>query len=202
MPNYNRIAWIYSFLLKLVFGNRQYVANTEYIGEIPSDARVLVVGGGTGKIIECLDKLNKNLELDYVEISSNMLDRSKKRVHKTLKLKFHHQPILNFSLKGYDVIITNFFFDQFSQKLGQEIAMHLSTKLNRHGFIIFSDFVFANNLWDRFISLSTISFFRITANLKINRLPDYEEQFNYASLKQVKVSKTSRNMIAAILSPI
>ena len=100
MPNYNRIAWIYSFLLKLVFGNRQYVANTEYIGEIPSDARVLVVGGGTGKIIECLDKLNKNLELDYVEISSSLLDRSKKRVHNRLKLKFHHQPILNFSLKG------------------------------------------------------------------------------------------------------
>jgi len=202
MPDYNNIAWIYDFLTKLVFGSKQDKANKVFLGEIPLEARVLVVGGGTGKIIEYLNNLGRNLEVDYVESSSKMLVLSKKRTNQSLKLNFHQLSILNYTGKDYDVIITNFFFDQFPQQLGQEIANHLSPKLKRNGFIIFSDFIEVKNLWDSFISKAAIVFLRLTANLQINCLPDYGEQFRNANLKQVNVSKTSGNIIASILIPI
>ena len=151
MPDYNSIAWIYDFLVRLVFGKKQDRANKEFLKLIPHEARVLVIGGGTGKIINYLDKLDKSLEVDYVEISSQMNALSKRRVNRTLALTFYYESILDFEGNGYDIILANFFFDQFPQSVGQEIAVHLYPKLKKDGFMIFSDFITTNNFCDRLI---------------------------------------------------
>jgi len=202
MPNYNNIVWIYDFLSKMVFGKKQDYTNKLFLGEIPAKARVLVVGGGTGKIIEYLNDLERDLEVDYVDISSKMIARSKRRANKSLKLSFYCQSIIDFTGQDYDVIIANFFFDQLPQKIGQKIAINLRRKLNKGGFIIFSDFIETKNLWDRFILAAMISFFRFTANLNINCLPDYGRLFRQANLIQVRSSHSSRNIISSIIYPI
>ena len=202
MPDYNSIAWIYDLLAKLVFGNKQDRANREFIKRIPGKSRVLIVGGGTGKIINDLDKLNKNLEVDYVEISSKMNVLSKRRGNKTLKLTFYNKSILDFEKKGYDVIITNFFFDQFPQSVGQEITRHLYPKLGKDGFMIFSDFIPNDNFLDRLITALSFAFLRITANLDTTRLPDYTEMFSSTQFKQGETIQISRNIIAALWYPI
>lgn len=202
MPNYNFIAWIYDLFVKLVFGNRQERANNEFIGKIPDKSRVLIVGGGTGKIINELDKLDKSLEVDYVEISSKMILISKRRTNRALSLTFYNKSIVDFDRKGYDVIITNFFLDQFTQSVGQEIAIHLYSKLKKDGFLIFSDFIPTNNLFDRFIIAVSFSFLRLTANLGTNRLPDYNDLFIKAKFKQRESTQISRNIISALLYPV
>ena len=201
MPNYNNIAWIYDLLTKLVFGNKQDRANKEFIGKIPKKSRVLIVGGGTGKIINDLDKLDKNLEIDYVEISSNMNELSRRRTNRTLVLSFYNKSILDFDKKGYDVIIANFFFDQFPQSVGQEIAMHLYPKLKKDGFMIFSDFIPNDNFLDGFITALSFAFLRITANLDSRKLPHYTELFTGAKFKQGETTQISRNIIAALWYP-
>ena len=54
MPNYNNIAWIYDWLAKVVFGRKQELASRAFLRIIPNDAKILVIGGGTGKIINYL----------------------------------------------------------------------------------------------------------------------------------------------------
>ena len=202
MPDYNSIAWIYDFLVRLVFGKKQDRANKEFLKLIPHEARVLVIGGGTGKIINYLDKLDKSLEVDYVEISSQMNALSKRRVNRTLALTFYYESILDFEGNGYDIILANFFFDQFPQSVGQEIAVHLYPKLKKDGFMIFSDFITTNNFCDRLIIAISIVFLRVTADLRIRRLPNYSDLFVNAKFKQGETKQISRNIISALLYPI
>ena len=110
--NYKYIAWVYDWLAKLVFGSKLELAKQALLSEIPTGAKILIVGGGTGSIIEYLAALNKKIEIGFVEQSKYMMDYAKKRNSTGLDIKYYNQSIVDFKLKGYDVVITNFFFDQ------------------------------------------------------------------------------------------
>ena len=94
MPNYNHLAWIYDWLAKIVFGNNQEIAKQAFLTHIPDKAKVLIVGGGTGKIIDYLRDLNKQLVVDFVEPSANMMIRAKKREVSHLQINFYRRSIL------------------------------------------------------------------------------------------------------------
>ena len=167
---------------------------------IPDNAKILVVGGGTGKIIIYLEDLSCQLEIDFVEPSANMIKRAKKRQASHLQVYFHHHPILELETADYDVIFTNFFFDQFSQDQAQLIVQHLKPKLRPNGSLIFSDFVNTNYFWDRLITRLMFYFFQITANIRVNTLPCYNSLFSELGFNENSSKKISRNIIATTYS--
>ncbi len=200
MPNYNNIAWIYDWLAKIVFGSKQELAIQAFLRLIPDTAKILVVGGGTGKIIDYLRKLNKQLEIDFVEPSTSMMYQAKKRKLSHLQINFCQQSILDFKTVDYDVILTNFFFDQFTHVQAQLILQHLKPKLRSNGILIFSDFINTNHLWDKLVTRLMLYFFQLTANIKTNNFPPYNYIFSALGFCTGSSRKISRNIVATTYS--
>jgi len=200
MPNYNKIVWFYDFVARLIFGNKLIIAERTFLGEIKDNDKVLIIGGGTGEIIAYLNELKKHLTVDYVDISSKMMREAKKREGGKLSLSFYQQSILDFDGQGYDIIIANFFFDQFKQDKAQEIANYLHKKLKPSGILLFSDFIISQHIVDKILLFMMILFIRLTAHLAITTLPNYDQLFATAGFKKQKEEVIGENIRAAVYS--
>ena len=200
MPNYNRVAWIYDRLAKIVFGEKQQLAKRVFLDQIPDKSRILVVGGGTGSILNYLRELNKELEVDFVEKSSNMLLKARKRDITSLKVNFYHHSILDLETTGYNVILTSFFFDQFTEEQAHIILQHLKPKLRPDGILIFSDFIRTNHPWDRIVTHLMFSFFRLTAKVRAQSFPSYNTLFSSLGFYTRSYKKIGRNILAVTYS--
>ena len=200
MPDYNKIAWLSDFLSKLVFGSKQKLARKAFLDKIPDNAKILIVGGGTGQIIKCLGELNRPLAVDFVELSTKMISYARRRNPSQTKVHFYNQSILQLEGTAYDFIITNFFFDQFSQANAQLILAHIKPKLKPEGQLFFSDFTKPNNLPDKLFTRLMFWFFQITTNMTTNAYPNYERLFLSLGLFVGSTKKISRNIVAVTYS--
>jgi len=198
VPDYNKIVWFYDQLAILVFGRKLEKAKCTYLNQIPHGAKVLVVGGGTGKIIDYLVQLNKQVSIDFVEPSSRMLLKAKKRMSIETKVNFYNCCIQDFGKIGYDTVITNFFFDQFTASHAQQILLHLKSKFNNNGLILFSDFVNSNHYWKKIINHIMYVFFRLTTNIEAAGFPPYDQVFLAAGFYKSATTKVTRNIVATI----
>ena len=98
MPaNYNKIAPVYDLLSRLVFGGAIVNAQRLLLPGLPrGQYRVLIVGGGTGWILDELGKQRpQGITVDYVEVSEKMISISKKRNWGANTVNFFCVPIEN-----------------------------------------------------------------------------------------------------------
>src|SRR6202165_2081748 len=111
--NYNNSAWFYDLLSRIVYGKALINAQVYLLQYIPTNSRILIVGGGTGWVLEELTKLHHSgLDITYVEVSAKMMTQSKKRNIGLNKVVFINEAIENVVLQNdFDVIITAFLFD-------------------------------------------------------------------------------------------
>jgi ubiquinone/menaquinone biosynthesis C-methylase UbiE len=78
--NFNNSAWFYDNLSRLVYGKALINAQVYLLQYIPTDSKILIVGGGTGWVLEELTKIHPSgLSITYVEVSANMMALSNKR---------------------------------------------------------------------------------------------------------------------------
>ena len=94
--NYNFIAPYYHSLSQLIFLNQQHCAHFPILNFLKAGDKILWVGGGAGKFISELEKLNFNLEITYVDFSSKMIDLAKKQSTKNIKINFIVADIFDF----------------------------------------------------------------------------------------------------------
>ena len=116
--DYNSVAGYYDRLSRLVF-QRSIIKAQQYLSDFISDNnKVLLVGGGTGWILDEIAKLKKkNISVVYVEKSSKMIELSKKRKHENVTVEFVNAGIESYTTGDYfDVILTPFLFDNFIEK--------------------------------------------------------------------------------------
>ena len=59
-PDFNTVARPYDFISRLVFGDSLVEAQTSLLHYIPSNSQILIVGGGTGWILEEISKINQD----------------------------------------------------------------------------------------------------------------------------------------------
>lgn len=179
--SYNLIAGVYDTLAKLIFGNELRKAQTHFLHLIPSPANILLVGGGTGWILEEITKIYPSeLCIDYVDVSARMIALAKKRNYGNNEVNFICQSILSFENGDqYDIIITPFLLDNFKEETAQNAFSLLHKKLKENGLWLYTDFQIKNNssYWQKVILIFMYSFFRITANIEAARLPDVISQF-------------------------
>ena len=142
--NYNSIARIYDLLSRIIFGSAIVKAQQSFIQFIPANSRLLIVGGGTGKILEYISQLHPTgLVIDYVEVSSGMLGISKKRNYANNKVNFVGLPIEDFKATVmYDVVITPFVLDNFNREKLPLVFNQLNTLLQQNGQWLHTDFVY------------------------------------------------------------
>jgi SAM-dependent methyltransferase len=204
--NYNAVAWFYDALSRLVFGSSIKKAQIDLLPLIPANSKILIVGGGTGWILEEIAKLHPSgLEITYIDSSSKMIEHSKQRDYAANQVHFIETSIEDYLLhpsptlpkgKGVsplrgdgrgvvDVIITPFIADCFSQSAWQQVFTKINASLKPTGIWLYTDFQLNDKslLWQKLLLKLLYLFFRITCRIPAKQLPDVDGCFS--SYKQV-----------------
>jgi ubiquinone/menaquinone biosynthesis C-methylase UbiE len=184
MPaNYDKIARVYDLLSRMVFGGAIASAQVRLLEGLPTgDCRLLIVGGGTGWILEELGRLRpEGIAIDYIEASGEMIALSKKRNCGKNTINFVHTAIENFEAGYlYRVIVTPFVLDNFKEPKLKMIFDQLDNLLEEEGTWLYADFVYgktASPFWQKILLKIMYFFFRLTAKIEANELLDVEKYF-------------------------
>lgn len=165
--SFDRLASRYDQIALVVFGKAIIDSQLIYFDQIQNNDRILIIGGGTGWILEYLN--NSALEIDYLEESGEMIAKAKQRSTKA-NVSFIQQPFEEVELSGkYDVIISNFFLDLYPGKVMLSIIKKIDANLVAGGFLIVTDFR-NNSKWQSIMLSIMYLFFRITTDLKTKKL--------------------------------
>ncbi|WP_345948583.1 class I SAM-dependent methyltransferase [Mucilaginibacter sp. PAMB04274] len=177
--NYDNTTWFYERLSKLVFGQAQMSAQEYFLKLIEPQSNILIIGGGTGEILESLTRLHPaGLQITYIEISANMLALSRKRNTAQNEVHFIEADIQHYSLdRPFDVVITAFLFDNFSE---QDLSFAFS-KIHQHlkprGLWLNTDFQLTGPLWQRLMLTTMYVFFKIWSAVEVRQLPNVKACF-------------------------
>lgn len=182
MNNYNTIAPIYDFLAQLVYGNDILKAQKTYLTAISENDNVLIIGGGSGKILLELLKIQPNCRIDYVEASDIMIDLAKQKVHAE-NINFIHGTEQELKQK-YDVIITAFFLDLFPFEKLLNVLQKLDMHLNANGLLLATDFYPNKSIRAKILYGLMKSFFSITTGLKSKKLYNFDDILQQLFKKQ------------------
>ena len=165
IPNYNRVSWFYDALARLIFGSKLEYAKMAQLNQIKTSDKVLIVGGGSGSILKYLDEKTAPRQVDFVEYASTMLRKAQQVELKHLKVNFKPGDILLHEQGNYDVIITNFFFDQYGYAECENYILHLKGLARPGASLLYADFILSSRWRDRVIRKAMYLFFRLTLNL-------------------------------------
>ncbi len=192
--NYNRIAKYYDRMSRLVYGDRQHQVQCLLLDYLKAGDRVLWVGGGEGRLLLDMDQLGLNLHIDYVEASSVMVDLAQeKKVSSAILVDYFIEDIRYFTMnvESYDVVLTAFLFDHFSQQEADDLFSRLDSALKAGGIWLYADFIASRKSFYPLLTKMMLWFFRIAVGLKINHLPHVINRFedNYELKKKKMVFK-------------
>lgn len=191
LNNYDKIANQYDFVSRLVFIKSQVNAQVNQLKYLPQNGKVLIVGGGTGWILEEISKINaQGLKIVYVELSAKMIALSKKRNFADNEVQFINQGIEEFETSIlFDLIITPFLFDNFAKERVEFVFEKLSGFLKPEGLWLFVDFSLGTERgkwWKQFLLKAMYRFFRILSIVEASELIEIAPYFkvqNYLLIK-------------------
>lgn len=170
--NFNLIAPVYDRLARLVFGKSIVRSQTWFLNEVPANARVLILGGGTGWLLEELIKSAPTINVVYIEASTKMLQITTQR-----KLNDKTTLILgteeNIPSHAFDVVITNFYLDLFPEEKLNDIIQKITTRTTAASVWIATDFVLDSKWWQRVMLKIMYVFFRAASSIEASHLPTW-----------------------------
>lgn len=186
--NYDKIAGIYDLLSRIVFGPYIVKAQVCLIKYINPNSKILVVGGGTGWVLEELTKQHPSgLVIDYVESSAKMVGLSEKRNFGGNTVNFITLPIEDFTtVNQYDVIFTPFLFDNFKPDKTTFVFNALHTLLKSGGLWLYADFIYVDGqgtIWQKLLLKIMYFFFWVTSNIETNEIENMEPYFALGYIK-------------------
>jgi ubiquinone/menaquinone biosynthesis C-methylase UbiE len=202
--NYDPVAGYYDFLSRLVFGRSEINAQVEFLPYIRSASSILIVGGGTGWILEKLAALHSSgLRITYVESSDRMMAFSKKRYWGNNEVRFVSLPVERFvTEEQYDVILTGFFFDNFPGDQAAKIFELLDVLLKNGGYWLFADFYYRKGegmFWQVLLLRSMYLSAGILCAVEGRDLVNMEPLFAATGYKAVSASFHYRRFIKSII---
>jgi tRNA (cmo5U34)-methyltransferase len=172
---FDRLAPFYDDLAGLVFGQQMIDAQTCYLNAIPTHSKVLMLGGGTGWILQELLKINSTLEVWYIDSSPKMLELASQRLNGNNQVQFILGTEANIPQGiDFDVLITHFFLDQFSDLELSTIINHLTKLMRPEVKWLVADFVPSPKTQHQILSWMMHTFFRWSVNHPNKSLVNWE----------------------------
>lgn len=183
--NCDRIAAYYEILEHFSFGRRLEHRRFAFLGEMRTSQKAVVCGGGDGRFLARLLQVNTRVEVDFVDLSSKMVKLAERRVGSMgrtfrKRVRFHTGDVRRLVLPAhsFDLIVTHYFLDCFSDEQLEEVVSRLTTWGTPQAKWIISDFREAKGpigrLWTRGVISALYSAFRFTTGLRVTRLPEYK----------------------------
>jgi ubiquinone/menaquinone biosynthesis C-methylase UbiE len=176
---YSNVAWFYDSLSRVVFGKALVKSQVSLLQYIPKNSNLLIVGGGTGWILEEIAKIHpEGLTINYVEVANKMIELSRKRNIGNNRVTFINDTVENIKgLHTFDVIITSFLFDNFLPKTATRIFTHLHNLLKPGGTWLNTDFQLTGKWWQTILLKSMLLFFKTLSGVESYALPDIDSEF-------------------------
>ncbi|MHC2993790.1 methyltransferase type 12 [Pontibacter sp. HJ8] len=203
---FDTVAPFYDSLSRLVFGNSLRQAQLAHLRAIPARARILLIGGGSGWLLEKLLQLQPSLTVTYLEASPKMLQMAQARLAKNQALAT--APV-TFRLgtedalqpgETFDVILTPFLLDLFPDQRLRPLLDRLYQTLTSGGSWLFSDFCpvqLPPPLWQRLLLQSMYTFFGLLSGVEARALPDFEQHFARLQLQEERAASFYGGMVQA-----
>lgn len=197
--SYNSIAPFYDRLAGLVYGSARTDAWKYLLGRLKPYTNILLIGGGTGEILEDITAIYaQGLTITYVDASAAMISRSRKRNVGDNKVLFVTAAVEDFfPEEEYDTIITPFLFDNFSDQTSQMVSGRLYKYLKSGGLWLNCDFEDNGALWQKAILRIMYVFFMVCCGIEASSLPDMAACFPAISYEQVSERYFCKRFIAA-----
>lgn len=182
--NCDALARSYELLEYLSFGRFLERSRFAFLDELRTSRRALLCGGGDGRFLARLLCANPRVEVDFVDLSPRMIELAARRCTAMgrsfqARVRFHVADIRQFKPRpeGYDLIVTNFFLDCFTEEELAAVVSFLAGCATPPLRWVVSDFRQAGGpigrLWTAAVIRSLYAAFRLTTGLHVNRLPDY-----------------------------
>jgi len=186
--NYNNSAWFYDSLARLVYGRALVNAQVYLLHHIPANSHVLIVGGGTGWILDELTRIYPGgLNITYVEVAPNMMVLSQKRNIGGNKITFINDAIENVALPpDFDVVVTPFLLDNFTEQTLDKVFNSIAALLKKDGLWLNASFQLTGKWWQQVLLKSMFVFFRVVCGIEASRLPGINKCFDDIGYKVVE----------------
>lgn len=203
---FSRTAFFYDALARLVYGKSLQQAQLALLPAIPPQARVLVIGGGSGWILEQLLQTHKHLDILYLDAAPAMLQRAQQ---KYARLSHAHTCTVRFRLgtekslepqEQFDVLFTPFLLDLFPPQRLHQLMTRLAQALDPKGKWLFADFWPVKSpppRWQRLLIRSMYTFFGLISGVQARQLPDYQKHFTQLHYKEKYSQSFFHGMVQA-----
>jgi ubiquinone/menaquinone biosynthesis C-methylase UbiE len=177
--SFDAVAPWYRTLETIAFGNALQRARIACLGEISSPRRALIVGEGNGRFLRELLTRHAAIQVDCIDASERMLGLAQQWIgHETSRVNFLRRDISSWTPTGgqYDLIVTHFFLDCFSEDRLREVVAKLSRAATANAAWLLADFRVPAQAFARLHArawLATMySFFRAVARIDARKLVD------------------------------
>jgi hypothetical protein len=173
MADFDRIARHYDSLGRFVFGKNIADCQTYFLSVIPDSSNILILGGGSGWILNAIDEKTKGCCIWYVELSQRMIDLAKSCNQSSNVIFIRGDEGSIPEEVVFDVIITNFFLDLFDEDQLKKTVQGILPSTRDNTIWLVSDFV-NRKAWHRVMIWIMYRFFMLTTDLETSSLPGWE----------------------------
>lgn len=181
--SFDSIAPAYRTLETMAFGGDLQRARVACLGEIGTPRRALIVGEGNGRFLCELLRRHPSVEIDCVDASERMVELARRRVERVLpdhvrRVRFFQRDIVTWAPPetSYDLIVTHFFLDCFSEDRMAGIVTRLSRAATPGATWLLADFCVPGGGFARVRAGLWLSamyrFFQFTAGIEATQLED------------------------------
>jgi ubiquinone/menaquinone biosynthesis C-methylase UbiE len=183
IDGFNRIAPFYDILATLIFFGRIFRSQIHFLPLIPPGSNVLILGGGSGRILRALLVMNPGVKVWYLEASSAMISQASRRVGVQPEITFIHGTENDLPQNiSFDAVIAPFFFDLFQGPDLSGVVNRLLDISSINSLWLVTDFV-NHAAWHRPLLLLMYRAFNIMCGVTARRLPDWEEMLESNGLQ-------------------
>ena len=195
---FDRLASSYDFLLNLTFGRSVNASQTVFLPE-NAPQTVLVIGGGTGKLLVELCRLYPDAQITWCDISAKMIEKTKTRITDADNITFIHGTIDDLSEQRFDLICTMYLLDCFKDDDLKAFIGRLKAYSHSDSTLIMADFAIPDGLFlgsiCRIIVFFMYLFFYLTTGLSVWTLNDFHAHLMEGGLK----AKNSRHFLSGFI---
>jgi tRNA (cmo5U34)-methyltransferase len=187
LNGFDRIALVYDLLARLVFGRSIINSQKFFLNKIEDHHNVLILGGGSGWLLAELLTIKPECKVWYIEASEKMIDLSQKKVDSKSSIHFIHgtEADIPSSIK-YDVVISNFYLDLFTDEQLTDVTHKIISSLSPGSQWIATDFVERNKGWQKLLLKLMYYFFRIICHIGSRKLPQWNKAILASGIKKIE----------------
>jgi ubiquinone/menaquinone biosynthesis C-methylase UbiE len=204
LNDYDFIARFYDQLARLAFGDQIFNSQRRFLSNVPDGSAVLILGGGTGLIVNELMKLKPNCRVTFIDASAKMISIARTNNYSSsLNIVFVHGTEDDIPEGRYDVVITNFFLDLFSPNNLDIVLQKIKARLTSNAIWLVTDFQKPKTLWQKFVLAFMYRFFALVTRLKNQELPFLFKQIEKNGFKEIETAEFASGFIkTAVLKRI